>query len=72
MNRPHSNFVDGCRKRLIEERLSRKMSTFDVAKKIGASRSTYAQIETGARKGSEYIWNDLEELFGVPKEELKS
>lgn len=71
MNRPHSNFVDGCKKRLIEERLSHKWSTFDVAKKIGVSRSTYAQIETSARKGSEYVWDDLEKLFGVPKEELK-
>lgn len=71
MNRPHSNFVEGCRRRLIEERLSHKWSTFDVAKKIGTSRSTYAQIETGARKGSEYVWNDLQNLFGVPKEELK-
>ena len=71
MNRPHSKFVNGSHKRLIEERLSRKMSTFDVAKKIGTSRSTYTQVETGARRGSEYIWNDLEKLFGVPKEELK-
>lgn len=71
MNRPHSRFVDGSHKRLIEERLSRKMSTFDVAAKIHVSRSTYAQVETGARRGSEYIWNDLEKLFGVPKEELK-
>lgn len=71
MNRPHSKFVDGSHKRLIEERLSRKMSTFDVAAKIHVSRSTYAQVETGARRGSEYIWDDLEKLFGVPKEELK-
>lgn len=71
MNRPHSRFVDGSHKRLIEERLSRKMSTFDVAAKIHVSRSTYAQVETGARRGSEYIWDDLEALFGVPKEELK-
>lgn len=71
MNRPHSMFVDGSHRRLIEERLSRKWSSFDVAKKINISRSTYAQIETGARRGSEYIWNDLQNLFGVPKEELK-
>lgn len=71
MNRPHSHFVEGSKKRLIEERLSRKWSSFDVADKINVSRSTYSQIETGARKGTEYIWNDLEALFGVPKEELK-
>lgn len=72
MNRPHSNFVDGCHRRLIEERLSRKWSTFDVADKIGCSRSTYSQIEIGYRKGSELIWKDLESLFGVPREELKN
>lgn len=72
MNRPHSRFVEGCRHRLIEVRLEHGWSTFDVAHKINTSRSTYTQIETGCRKGSEYIWNDLEKLFGVPKEELKS
>lgn len=71
MNRPHSMFVDGSHRRLIEERLSRKWTTFDVAKRINVSRSTYTQVETGCRRGSEYIWNDLEALFGVPKEELK-
>lgn len=71
MNRPHSNYVEGCRARLINERLSRGLRCEDVADKINISRSTYSQLETGIRKGSEYIWNDLQNLFGVPKEELK-
>lgn len=71
MNRPHSNYVDGCRSRLINERLFRGWTCEDVAKKINISRSTYSQMETGIRKGSEYVWNDLQNLFGVPKEELK-
>jgi transcriptional regulator with XRE-family HTH domain len=72
VNRPHSRYVEGSHFRLIEERLARKWSTFDVAKKINVSRSTYTQVETGCRRGSEYIWDDLEKLFGVPKEELKT
>lgn len=71
MNRPHSRYVEGSHFRLIEERLARKWSTFDIAKKINVSRSTYTQVETGCRRGSEYIWQSLEEVLGVPKEELK-
>lgn len=71
MNRPHSNYVEGCHPRLINERLFRGWTAEKVADMINVSRSTYSQIETGNRKGSEYIWNDLQNLFGVPKEELK-
>lgn len=69
--RPNSKFKKNARTRLAEERLYRGWTQKLVASKIGYSRSGYAQLEAGLREGTDYHWNLLSRIYGVPADELK-
>lgn len=46
------------------------LNIYEMAKKIGVSRSTYAEIENGKRGCSQSFLNKLQATFNVPDAEM--
>ena len=51
-------------------RHSKRLSQSEIAEKIGCSRQTYSQIETGARDGTLNFWRNLQTAFNIADTEL--
>ena len=47
------------------------MTQQEVADKIGISYTYYAKIEAGKRTGDFYIWDKLEDVFGIHQRKLR-
>lgn len=58
------------RDNLYEFRVTRKLSQDILAKMLGVTRKTYWSIEKGFSDGSLKFWRKLQEVFGLPSEEL--
>lgn len=53
-------------------RVKQNMTQAQFAEKVGYSRSQYALIEQGNRKGTQDFWNKLQTAFNVPNSEMWS
>lgn len=51
-------------------RVQQKMTQAEFAEKVGYSRSQYALIEQGNRKGTQDFWNKLQTAFNIPDAEV--
>lgn len=51
-------------------RVKKRMSQDEFADAIGCSRATYSSIESGKRDGRLAFWNDLQQTFSIPDEEM--
>lgn len=59
------------RKLLKKARTNKELSPREVAEKIGITERMYRYIEAGTRIGSFEIWDNLEDLFGIPQRQLR-
>ena len=59
------------RKNLKEARMAAGMTQQKVADLIGISHTYYAKIEAGGRTGDFYIWDTLEDIFGIHQRKLR-
>lgn len=51
-------------------RCDKKLTQAEMAEICGVSRVTYGHIESGRRGGSQDFWNTLQQVFGVPDEQM--
>lgn len=56
---------------LKEARMAAGMTQQEVADKIGISHTYYQKIESGDRTGNFYIWDKLEDIFGIHQRKLR-
>lgn len=59
------------RNKLKQARLSKNMTQADVAEKIDVEPHYYNRIERGNVIGGCWIWDALEDLFGINQRELR-
>lgn len=59
------------RKILKEARMAAGMTQQKVADQVGISHTYYAKIEAGERTGDFYIWDKLEDIFGIHQRKLR-
>ena len=59
------------RKILKEARMAAGMTQQKVADRVGISHTYYAKIEAGKRTGDFYIWDTLEDIFGIHQRKLR-
>lgn len=57
---------------LADMRIKRGWTQAEVARRMGYSRSVYAQIESCNRAGTPHQWKMLEDIFECRQEILKS
>ena len=53
-------------------RCEHKLTKRDMASKTGVSRTTYTNIESGKRDGSQAFWSTLQRVFNVPESDMFS
>lgn len=58
--------------KLKHKREERGFTQSQVAQHIGISTNYYQKLESGDRMGTPYIWDDLEDLFGVSQRVLRA
>lgn len=52
-------------------RISHDLTQEEMAEKIGVSRMTYSNVESGRRGGQlDVFWNNLQKAFNVPDSEM--
>ena len=51
-------------------RCDNKLTTEEMAKRTGVSRTTYSHIENGRRGGSQTFWSAVQREFEVPDEKM--
>lgn len=56
---------------LINARKQKQLTQVQVAKILGISETYYQNIEYATRQGSIKIWDELEDLFGIPQRQLR-
>lgn len=56
---------------LREKRIEKGWKLDYVAQKIGVSKVTIHDLETGKSQGSIKVWDALEDLFGIPQRKLR-
>jgi DNA-binding XRE family transcriptional regulator len=66
----HLKGGDAMRMNLKLFRVSQKMTTEEMSKRIGCQRSTYSAIEAGKRDGRVKFWYSLQDAFGLENSEL--
>lgn len=59
------------RKVLKEARMAAGMTQQKVADRVGISHTYYQKIEAGERTGDFYIWDTLEDIFGIHQRKLR-
>lgn len=59
------------RKRLRAERIRMRLTQTDMAEYLQITQASYSTIERGQRRGREWVWEKLEQLFKTPRDELK-
>jgi DNA-binding XRE family transcriptional regulator len=59
------------RQTLKEARAKADKTQKEIATAIGISESMYKAIEAGNREGKGYIWDKLQDLFGIDQRELR-
>lgn len=59
------------RKVLKEARIAAGMTQQKIADLIGICNTYYAKIEAGERTGDFYIWDTLEDIFGIHQRKLR-
>ena len=59
------------RKALKEARMAAGMTQQKTAYLIGISHQYYVKIEAGERTGDFYIWDTLEDIFGIHQRKLR-
>ena len=59
------------RKALKEARMAAGMTQQKTADLIGIIHQYYAKIEAGERTGDFYIWDTLEDIFGIHQRKLR-
>lgn len=59
------------RKNLKEARMAAGLTQQKVADKIGICHTYYQKIEAGGRTGDFYIWDMLEDIFGIHQRKLR-
>lgn len=62
---------DYLREILKKSRIEKKLTTQDIADKIGVTKFTYSNIENGNRGASVEIWDKLEDLLQVDQRALR-
>lgn len=51
-------------------RCDHKLTTEEMAKRTGVSRTTYSHIENGRRGGSQTFWSAVQREFEIPDEDM--
>lgn len=59
------------RKVLKEARMAAGMTQQKAADLVGISHQYYQKIEAGERTGEFYIWDTLEDIFGIHQRKLR-
>lgn len=59
------------RKVLKEARIATGMTQQEVADMVGIDYTYYQKIEDGKRTGNFYIWDMLEDIFGIHQRKLR-
>ena len=59
------------RKILKDARMAAGMTQQKVADMVGISHTYYQKIEAGERTGDFYIWDTLEDIFGIHQRKLR-
>ena len=59
------------RKILKEARMAAGMTQQKVADLVGIDNTYYQKIEAGDRTGDFYIWDTLEDIFGIHQRRLR-
>ena len=59
------------RKALKEARMAAGMTQQKIADLVGICHTYYQKIEVGERTGDFYIWDTLEDIFGIHQRELR-
>lgn len=59
------------RKVLREARMAAGMTQQKVADLVGICHTYYQKIEAGERTGDFYIWDTLEDIFGIHQRKLR-
>lgn len=51
-------------------RHERKLKQSEMADKIGCTRTTYSNVETGKREGRPKFWSGFQKAFNIPDNEM--